>query len=46
MFNSRASAPACSISMAYLIQPPVETPFRLAMIGMFTACLAFRTNSR
>src|SRR5438105_14949963 len=26
-FSSSASAPACSISLAYLIQPPDETPF-------------------
>ena len=33
MFSSSASAPACAICFAYWIQPPLETPFRLAMTG-------------
>ena len=33
MFSSSASAPACWICLAYSVQPPVEEPFRLAMIG-------------
>ena len=39
MLSSRASAPADSISFAYLIQPPVETPLRLPMTGI---CRALR----
>ena len=29
------------MSLAYSVQPPAEEPFRLAMTGMRTACLAW-----
>jgi len=46
MFNSSASAPACSICRAYFIQPPKVAPFKLPMIGMFTVAFAFAICSR
>ncbi len=46
MFSSMASAPASCIFFAYFIQPPAETPFRLAMMGMETFFLALAMYSR
>ena len=36
MFNSRALAPAASISLAYSVQPSSVTPFMLPMMGIIS----------
>src|SRR3990172_8517967 len=45
-FNSRASAPASSISLPYLIQPPFEGPLRRPITGIERELLALLTRAR